>query len=186
MKDEAARPQSEMDVLKFYIWLMVVMTVAIAGFSWYVWSDVEAKRKNLQQGTAWMKDLSQQGSEIQAMLAVHKNNKEDIARDSPQTWFSNIWRRRGINDASVTISPWKIPPTFHARGKYYEEQIELKFNPKAPLPRLSILEFCYWVEKSSTRQRVIELDVRRADKENYDLDGWAGGVTIGYRHARND
>jgi hypothetical protein len=186
VKDEAARPQSEMDVLKFYIWLMVVMTVAIAGFSWYVWNDVEAKRKNLQQGTAWMKELSQQGSEIQAMLTVHKNNKEDIARDSPSTWFSNIWRRRGINDASIVPGPWKIPPTFNAKGKYYEEQIELKFNAKAPLSRQSILEFCYWVEKSSTRQRILVLDVRRSDKENFDKDEWAGGVTIGYRHARAD
>jgi hypothetical protein len=187
VKDETARPQSDMDVLKFYIWLMVVMTLMLAGiFWWLVWVKLDETQKNLAHGTAWMKDFAQQQSEIQAMLNVHRNNKEDIARDAPQTWFSSIWRRKGINDASMAPGSWKVPPSFNAKGKFYEEQIDMKFNPRAPLPRQSIAEFCHEVEKSSTRLRIIELTVNRASKDDFDKDEWGGTATIGYRHARQD
>lgn len=186
MKDTEARPPAEMDVLKFYIWLMVVMTLALGGFYWKVWSDVDATQTNLRQGQTWKKDFETMQAEIQGMLNVHRNNKEDIARDAPQTWFSSIWRRRGINDASMQPGAWKVPPSFNARGKYYEEQIDMSFNSKSPLPRQSIAEFCHEIEKSSTRLRIIELDIRRTDKDNYEKDEWAGKVTVGYRHARQD
>lgn len=187
MKDLTARPQSEMDVLKFYVWLMVVMTLALLGFLWYQWDALERTRMNLRQGTTWKKDFEQQQAEIVAMLNVYKNNKEDIARDSPLTWFSALYRKRGIADASIAPGTWRVPPTYNAKGKFYEEQIDWGFNSKAPiLQRSSIVDFCYDIEKSSTRLRILELDVRRADKDNFDKDEWAGKVTVGYRHARMD
>ena len=187
MKDETARPQSDMDVLKFYIWLMFVMTLMLAGiFWWLVWVKLDDAQTNLAQGKAFMADFAVKQAKIQAMLNVHRNNKEDIARDAPQTWFSSIWRRKGINDASMQPGPWKVPPSFNARGKFYEEQIDMGFNSRAPLPRQSIAEFCHEVEKSSTRLRVIELDIRRSNKDDFDKDEWGGKATIGYRHARQD
>lgn len=187
MKDIADRPQTDMDFLKFYIWLMLVMTLVLAGiFWWLVWMKLEDTEKNLAQGRAWTKDFAQMQSEIQGMLNVHQNNKEDIARDAPETWFSGIWRRKGINDASMRPGPWKVPPSFNAKGRYYEEQIDMNFDPKAPLSRKSIAEFCHEIEKSSTRLRVIELDLRRASKDDFDKDEWGGKATIGYRHARQD
>jgi hypothetical protein len=185
MKDAAERPGSEMDVLKFYIWLMLVMTLALLGFYWSVWNDVDTVRRSIAQGQAWKKEFAKNEAEIGQMLKVYETNNEEQAREAPETWFSTIWRSRGINDASVGMGPWKLPPRFDAKGKYYEEQIDMKFNPKSPLARQSILEFLHKIESSSTRLRVIELDVRRADKDAYD-DKWAGGATIGYRHARTD
>jgi len=186
MKDLAARPQSEMDVLKFYIWLMVVMTLALIGGLWLAWDQLDKARTNLKQGVTWKKDFELQQAEILAMLNVYKNNKEDIARDSPFTWFSALWKRRGVADASMQAGTWKVPPTFKAKEKYYEESIDIGVNTRAPLPRQSIVDFCYDIEKSSTRLRVLELDVRRTDKDNFDKDEWAGKVTVGYRHARID
>ena len=54
------------------------------------------------------------------------------------------------------------------------------------LPRQSIAEFCYEVEKASTRLRIIELELHRTDKENFDKDEWSGKATIGYRHSKTD
>jgi hypothetical protein len=176
-----------MDFLKFYIWLMVVLTLVLAGiFWWLVWMRLDDVQRNLAQGNAWKNDFAQMQSEIQAMLNVHKQNKEDIARDAPQTWFSTIWRRKGINDAAMVLGTWKNPPTFNAKGRYYEEQIDVNFTGKPPLPRQSIAEFCHEVEKSSTRLRIIELKIHRANHDNFDGDEWGGKATIGYRHARQD
>lgn len=191
MRDETARPKNEMDILKFYIWLMLVMTVALAVFTWIVMRDVEETRKNLALGRSLVakdaKDgfLKMQG-EIQAMLNVYKSNKEDMARDAPGTWFSSVWRRRQIPDAAMIPGAWKYPARFDTRGKYWEEQIGMDFNRKSPLSRQAIVEFCHEVEKSSTRLRVIELKVSRVDKENFDKDEWYGTSLIGFRHARND
>ncbi len=50
-------------------------------------------------------NISQEFAESQAaiegMLKTHKNNKEDVARDQPLTWFSTVWRRCGIDNASM-------------------------------------------------------------------------------------
>lgn len=186
MKDTADRPQAEMDVLKFYIWLMLAMTLALLAFYWSVWNDAESVRKSLAQGLAWKKEFAQNQAEIQQMLGVYRGNKEEQAREAPETWFSTIWRSRGITDQQMVPGPWKLPARWDAKGKYEEEQIDMGFNSKSPMPRQSIVEFLHKVESSSTRLRVIELDVRRTDKDNFDKDEWAGRATIGYRHPRND
>ena len=186
MKDLAARPQSEMDVLKFYIWLMVVMTLALLGALWYATGELDRTRMNLRQGATWKKEFEQQQAEIVAMLNVYEGNKEDIARDSPLTWFGAIWTRRGITNNNMVPGAWRPQPTYNAKGKFFEESIDMGVNAKAPLARQSIVDFCYDIEKSSTRLRILELEVRRTDKDNFDKDEWAGKVTIGYRHARMD
>ena len=186
MKDEADRPTSEMDVLKFYIWLMVVMTLALCGFFWHVWSKLDATRSNLQSGANLMKDFEVQQAEILSMLNVYKNNKEDVARDSPFTWFSNVWNRCGINANSLTPGSWRVPPRFDPRNKYYEEQFDIAVNAKTPLTREVVAKFCHEIEKSSTRLRILEFTVQRADKDGLEKDDWAGKISIGYRHARLD
>ncbi len=182
MKDESDRPQSEMDVLKFYVWLMLVMTVVLAGLFWYVWNELDATRTNLQVGQKAAKDFADQQAAIQGMMKVYTNNKEDAARDAPNSWFSAIWTRKGINTNSMQPGAWKFPPDYNAKGRYSEERIDMGFNAKAPLPRQSIVEFCHEIEKSSTRLRILELDITRVDKENFDKDEWSGKVTVGYRH----
>ena len=184
MKDETGPAKNELDVLKYFIWLMLVMTLALGVVYWIVRNELQATRANVQSGDAARKEFAQIESEIQSMLNVYRTNKEDIARDSPGVWFSNTWRRRGIPDTSMSPGSWKSD--FNVRGKFYEERIEMAFNPKAPLSRQSIAEFCHEIEKSSTRLRVMELDIRRTNKDDFDKDEWAGKATIGYRHARND
>ncbi len=186
MKDDIAREGPELDVLKFYIWLMVVMTVVLGVLFWFMWKGVEETRKTVAQGRSWLKEYAEAKVEIQGMLNVYKNNKEDEARERPLTWFSSIWRRKGIPETSITIGAgaWKDPPDYRAKGNYEEEKIELKFQQKDPLTREQIAAFCHEVERSSTRLRIIELELHRASKDNMEEDRWYGKVLVGYRHAR--
>ena len=186
MKDLAARPQSEIDVLKFYIWLMVVMTLALIGALWFASDQLETTKKNLAFGVSLKDDFEKQQGEILGMLNVYKNNKEDVARYSPFTWFSALWVKRGVANTSMQAGTWRVPPAFNAKGKFYEESIDMGVNAKAPLPRQAVVDFCYDIEKASTRLRILELEVRRADTNSFDKDEWAGKVTVGYRHARMD
>jgi hypothetical protein len=187
MKDDASGPSSELDVLKFYIWLMAAMTVALGGFYWSVWNDHDAVSRNLDLGRKLMKDFETQSSEIQGMLKVHETNKEDAARDAPNSWFATVWRRKGIPDGSIQPGQWKVPARYDARGKFNEEQIDMQFLSKPQgLAREQIAEFCHEIEKSSTRLRVLELELHRVDKQNLEKDEWAGKALIGYRHPKQD
>jgi hypothetical protein len=186
VKDLAARPQSEIDVLKFYIWLMVVMTLALLGALWYVSDQLDTTKKNLALGVSLKDDFEKEQAQVLGMLNVYRGNKEDVARYSPNIWFSALWVKRGITNNSIIPGNWKVPPSFNNKGKFYEESIDWGVNAKAPLPRQSVVDFCYDIEKASTRLRILELEVRRADMNNFDKDEWAGKVTVGYRHARLD
>ncbi len=186
MRDAAAGSRSEMDVLKFYIWLMLVMTVALAAFFWKVWSDLDEVNANLAFGRKSMGEFAQEKREIKGMLDVYTSNKEDVARDAPQTWFSNIWRRCGIPDASMHPGAWRFPADWNVKGKFYEERIDMTFDRRAPLARQAIAQFVHAVEASSTRLRVIELELARTDKEDFEKDQWGGKAVIGYRHAKTD
>jgi hypothetical protein len=183
VKNEADRPAAELDVLKIFIWVMAIGSLALGGIFWREWSKLDATRANLQQGANLMKDFEMQQAEIQGMLRVYGANKEDVARDSPMTWFSNIWNRCGINANSLRPGTWRVPPRLDARGKFYEEQFDIAIDAKTPLPRESIAKFCHEIEKSSARLRILELTVNRADKDGLEKDDWSGKISIGYRHA---
>jgi len=120
------------------------------------------------------------------MLNVYKNNKEDVAGESPNLWFSNVCQRVGINALNIGFGTWRVPARFDSKGKYWEEQYDLSINSKSPLPRETIAKLCHEIEKSSTRLRVLDLTVNRAEKDGLEKDDWSGKIFIGYRHARVD
>ncbi len=187
MKNDSAPAAAEMDVLKLFIWFMLVLALGLVGFYVYLRGNVESTTANLATGTKLMKEFQQDQAEIEGMLAVYKNNKEEDARWAPMTWFSTIWNRVGINANSLQPGKWREPPRLDSKGKFYEEQFDIVINPKAPLPREQIARLCHEIEKSSARLRILELHIDRADnKEGLEKDEWKGKISIGYRYAKTD
>jgi len=186
VKSEDARPTSEMDVLKLWIWAFGVLTVAGVGYLWYVSTRLDAARANYDAGVKMKPDFEKTQAEIEGMLNVYTHNKEDLARDQPMTWFSNVWNRVGINANNLITGTWRTPPRLDSRGKFYEEQWDVQVNPKAGLPRETIAKFCHEIEKSSTRLRILELSLDRADKDGLEKDDWKGKIFVGYRHPKID
>lgn len=183
MKDpDAPTPGAEMDVLKIYVWGMLGVTVIFAGLAWW-WDRQEGElRRAVESARARLPELAQEKREVQAMLKVYKTNKEDEARRQPFTWFTTIWKRKGIPEVSVQLGAWKNPPEPGPDGSYLEEKIGVKFQQKNPLTRAQIGQFLHEVERSSTRLRVLELSVKRNGRdETIEEDAWNGDAVIGYR-----
>jgi hypothetical protein len=83
------------------------------------------------------------------------------------------------------MGSWDDPPRFDNKGKFFEETIKIGIESRNPLTRKQIVEFAHEVERASTRLRIIELDLKRANrKEGLEKDEWSGRLTIGYRRAR--
>jgi hypothetical protein len=182
-KSEAPTDGDELDLIKVYIWVMVAMTVVLGGVVWFTNSQVEETHKRIEFARKNLEPFAETKQEINAMLSVYTANKEDEAREQPLTWFSRVWGRKGIENASIRPGAWQ--EKFNARGGFDEDFIELKFDNKNPLTRRQIGEFCHEIERESARLRIIQLKMRRSGKKDqYDDDAWAGSVTVGYRKAR--
>ncbi len=181
MKDDAPAPADELDVLKVYVWVMLVMTVVLAVVVWIFWKKVDNLTYRVQQGRDYMEEMAEAKNEIKAMLNVYKDNREDEAREKPLTWFSAVWRRKGIRDQSIKPLSWRDPPLWNPKGKFYEEQITIQFVSKQPMKRKLIVDFCHEIERASTRLRIIELQLKRPKKDDFEQDNWYGSVVVGYR-----
>jgi len=183
MKSDSPAAGDELDVVKVYIWVMVVMTVVLLGVVWYTSGQVTDTQKKVASAEKSFTPFAETKQEIQSMLNVYTANREDEARLQPNTWFSRVWQRKGINDQSMRPQAWT--EKFNARGNFDENSIELKFDNKNPLTRQQIGQLCHEIERESTRLRLIELKLRRAGrKDSYDEDAWSGSVVVGYRKAR--
>lgn len=175
------RGSDEIDVLRWYIYAMVVMTAALAGLYFFMRSRAEDAMRRVERGHEQLVDHAAAKVEILSMMKVYTTNKEDEARDSPLSWFANLWRKRGIPDASMKPGKWDETPRRDPDG-YEEENISHGFQASNPLTREQIMAFCHEVERASTRLRCIELNISRAGKkDDMESDAWSGKVTIGYR-----
>jgi hypothetical protein len=105
-------PGDELDLLKVFVWLMLVMTVALA----VVWFVVKTKREDAEQlfqsGKRQMAQLAEEKGDIQAMLKVYETNSEDLARNEPLSWFSKIWQSKGITRENIQLGVWRDPPEY--------------------------------------------------------------------------
>jgi hypothetical protein len=183
-KEEESGPSDEVDLLKVFVWLMLVMTVALAGAWFWMQTRRENTEKLIASGKRAMANVAEEKAEIQAMLKVFTNNREDEARYNHLSWFSKIWKSKGISKKNVTMLSWRDPPEYKPKGGYYEESIGLKFQRREPLPRRKIAEFCHAIEQQSARLRILELKLQRPEGDKFDTDLWYGQMKVGYRYPR--
>jgi hypothetical protein len=175
--------EDELDLIKVYVWVMVAMTVVLAGVVWFTNSRLAETQKRIEFARDSLPVFAESKQEISAMLSVYTANKEDEAREQPMTWFPRVWGRKGIENASIKPGAWQ--EKFNARGGFDEDFIEMKFDNKNPLTRAQIGGFCHEIERESARLRIIQLKLRRAGKkDSFEEDEWTGSVTVGYRKAR--
>jgi len=175
----------EIDALKWFIWGMLVVSVLGGGAIWWFQKQTTALRASIESTKGAMRELAASKGEIVAMVGAFKKNREDVARDQPLTWFSEIWKRKGIDNASMDPDKWKDPPEIAPDGSYVEEKYSIGFKRTNPLRREQIGQFLHDVEHSSSRLRILTLTVSRAGRdETIEQDEWTGKCEIGYRYPR--
>lgn len=181
--EEAPAGVGEIDALKWYVHVMVIVSVLGAGGIWWLQKRTGEERASLVAARNSLEEVAVSRNEIHAMLAAFKKNKEDEARSDHLVWFQQRWKEKGIADAQISLGKWKMPPEISSDGKYVEEKIDLKFLGKNPLRREQIAQLLHGIESNSTRLRVLRMRVARVGREeNLANDEWSGDCDIGYRY----
>jgi hypothetical protein len=181
--DETPSGAGEVDALKWYVYGMAGVSLVGAVAVWYLREEADKLRREVDIAQTALPELAVGKGEIQAMLAAYKRNREDEARDQPLTWFQQRWKEKGIPDPSIQLDAWKNPPETSSDGTYVEEKISIKFSNKNPLRREQVAQFLHHVEHSSTRLRILTLQVRRNGRdEALANDEWTGSCEVGYRY----
>jgi hypothetical protein len=175
----------ESDVLKIYVYGMLAVTVVCFGVVWFVQKRTEDTQKQVASARRAMPTMAQGKRDVQALFSVFEKNQEDLARTQGLKFFTDIFRRKGINDAAIQLGAWKSPPADGPDGQCLEERYDIKFSNRSPLTRKQIAEFLHEIERSSTRLRVLELSIQRNGKEDeQENDAWTGNCLIGYRRPK--
>jgi hypothetical protein len=185
MSDETAAGAGEADVLKVYVYGMLAVTGIAIGLVWFVQKKTETYKRDVAAARKALPDLAKDKRSVDMMVNVFEKNQEDIAYNQPLTWFGNIRKQVGIDEASLDLGRWKTPPAEGPGGTSLEERYEIKFRSQVPLTREKIVRYLHQIEKSSTRLRTIELKISRAGKEDaLEDDTWTGNAVIGYRRPK--
>lgn len=179
-KAPAEAPADELDLLKLYFWLLLVLTVALAGVWLYHRSVLQDKLALAEDGRRRLAPLAEEKQAVQAMMNVYTTNKEDDATERPLTWFSNAWTRVGIPDSAIKLDPWKEETK--SREGFIQKYATLRFRKQEPLTREQIAKLAHAIEAQSTRIKVIELEMRRAGGREDVTDAWAGELKVGFRY----
>lgn len=182
MSDDAPSG-GEIDALKVYVWGMVAVSVVAGGLVWWLRGRTDELTTTVKSARTALNDLARDKREIVAMLGAYRQNKEDEARNQPLTWFQSVWKGAGIPDNSIQLDAWKVPPDIGPDGSYKEEKIGVKFSNKNPLRRDLVGQFLHRVEHSSSRLRILTLQLRRAGRDDtLANDEWTGQCDVGYRY----
>lgn len=178
-KSEAIRGD-ELDLLKLFFWLLLVLTIALTGVWLWHRNKLEEKLALIDEARSKLLPLASQKAEVQAMMSVYTTNKEEDATERPLIWFANAWRQAGLTDSAVKPDPWKEETK--SRDGYVQKFATLKFRKQEPLTREQIARLAHAIETRSTRIRVIEMEMRRAGGRDDLGDKWSGQLKVGFRY----
>ena len=184
-KTDVTENEGGADLVRIYIWVALLVSVALGGVLWWMNGRLEKSQKTLVAAKRKLPQFAKDKVRIEQMLNVFSNNKEEDARRRPNTWFPAIWSKKGLPDASVRLGAWS--EKYVPRDNYDEHQIEFKFDAKNPLSRRQIVSLAHEIERASTRLRVLEMKLGRAKSsrtEEFKPNDWTGKLTVGYRVAR--
>lgn len=171
----------ELDLLKVFFWLLLVLTIALTGVWLWHRNKLEDKQALIKEARAKLLPLASQKAEVQAMMSVYTTNKEEDATERPLIWFANAWRSVGITDSAINF-PGEWKEETKARDGYVQKFVTLKFRKQEPLKREQIAKLAHAIETRSTRIRVIEMEMRRAGGRDDLGDKWSGELKVGFRY----
>jgi hypothetical protein len=179
-KDDPATPRAEIDAVKGFIVVMLVLIVALGVFIVITKNELSEYETAIAQSKPQVRKLGTDSLKVRAYLDLIKGSKETVLQNYPEQYFGNIYRSSdiGIPQGRVKLDGPKSER--NNREKYTEISWELDFED---VDRKQATLFLYGVEKNSPKARIIEISLRRNRKKDARPDSWDANFSVGYRVA---
>ena len=168
----------EADVVRAAIYFLIVLLVGLVVVLLFLRGKRDDFREAVQYGEKNMKKMAATYDGVRGLLKEYETSHADEAQTSTSTWLKQRYSAALIQDAQVTVEPWKNRPS----KDFVENYVDVVVKATA---RQNAVQFLWNVERSSTKMKTIEMSLKRAAPNNQpDADIWDLHATFGYRVPR--
>ena len=182
-KPEIEAEHHEIDAVKGFIVVMLLLIVALAVFIFYTRGKLSDVNLALDRARAAAQDLGDKSIEVEAYLGLIKDTGETVLMLYPNRFFGNIYTKSEIGIAKEQVSLRDLKETPVRRPfRYTESSWDLDISG---IDRRQAALVLHGVETESLKAKVIELRLRRKRSRDApeEEDLWDAAFTVGYRTA---
>ncbi|MHC4470897.1 MAG: hypothetical protein ACYS99_08015 [Planctomycetota bacterium] len=175
-KDLSDQPRQEVDAVKGFIVVMIVLIMALGVFIVITMGKLSDYEQSIDTAKKVARTLGKKCFDIQAYLNLMKESGDTILIQSPERFFGQFYTKAGVDTSQVTLSDKK--DTYNRKDKYTEIYWDLDIRE---INREQAAQFLWGVENRSPKARTLQVSMRRNKKKGEDV--WDGRFRIGYRVA---
>ena len=172
-------PKPEVDAVKGFIFVMIILTVALGVFQFVKSGELSEVENDLRSARANGPRVRDMSNEIQAYLDLIRNSEETVLLKNPETFFKNIYSSNDVRAPDKDVTVGKKEDQRNAKDRYTEYYWDIDIRN---LDRRAVAAFMWWVENKSPKAKSIDVLVRRQAKKD-ETEVWDGRFRIGYRIA---
>ncbi|MEN8149788.1 MAG: hypothetical protein ABFS86_08180 [Planctomycetota bacterium] len=175
----AAAAKQEIDAVKGFIFVMILLIVALGVFIVITKQRLTRYDDNLAYIKGSTRALGLRSLEVEQYLALIGKKDETVLLTYPSRFFQNRYRASevGVLEEQVEINKRKTQPNRKERYTEISWTLDIK-----GINRDQASKFLWGVEERSAKARTIELSMRRDQRKSEgQADFWNGTFKIGYR-----
>ena len=175
-KDKNAAPRAEVDAVKGFIFVMIILILALGVFTVITNNQLADYEQVLQTTKRYTRSFADQANDIRAYLKLMQDSEDTQLRKYPINFFGSIYTQPdiGIPQSDVTTRPMKDTKVRNEGYTEYYWELNIK-----KIDRTQAARFLWGVENKNPKAKTIEIRMRRDEKQGE--DAWKGDFRIGYR-----
>ncbi len=177
----AATAKQEIDAVKGFIFVMILLIVALGVFIVITNNRLTRYDDSLAAIKQSTRPMGLRALEVEQYLKMIDNKDEKVLLNYPLRFLQNRYRaiEVGVREEQVSINRRKEQPN---RKEQYTE-ISWTLDIKG-INRDQASKFLWGVEEKSAKARTVELSMRRDNRKGEtQTDSWNGTFKVGYRVA---
>jgi hypothetical protein len=167
----------EIDAVKTFIVIMLVLTLGLGGYSFFV---LRSKRADLDAANARARKQCERvivlRREISRYLEAYAKAKEEGGISSPEAYFRRVCQLSGISEGQMT--PDYDRESARTRGDYREIYCLISLKD---VTWDQVMKFMWYVEHQSPKYRILEIDSLQRVNQKSSEDQWKTVFRAAYR-----
>jgi len=159
----------DFDVVKFTMWLGVVLLVAVLAGKWWVGGLYEDEQVRLRTMKTMLKEIGKYSGEIEFREQELEEDSFVKYVNTPATFFQQCARAAAI-DSNADYKMVPKAPDDNPAG-FRDTQFTITMKKGREMERRKIARLCYAVETESPRVKLVSADLR-LEHRDAELDLW--------------
>jgi hypothetical protein len=166
-----------MDILKFFIAVMSLLTVFVAGFAGYNWSKAAALAEQVEQDEQNLKDIEALAGKQDFKMQVARAK---IAREQIDIRTADLQRYLTDSATKMGFSLKTNEPVGGAAGVSQQGYVKKSYKIVIERQTLEVIgDYLFWIQASWPGLKIEELNVREVPvKKGEPFAGWQATVLV--------